>query len=290
MLPFPSRPRARGYALATALLLLASAGAATAQTVVYREIFGNANTSLPSSIGTAGWLLARGSTGLLDYATATAGLRKATFTGSPTNLPSVDSAANPLSTLSSGAIQSTINSGSNDSDTTQTTGYFIRATGSAAKSLMFTSEFAIDRDAQEISSISFYLGSANLADTVRVAVQIGSSWFVTSTTFADTVVFNAGTSNFEKQTFTWTTDAAAWNSLDFTAGSSLSMGGLLSENLPAGDVTAFGLYYDFANANLVSFDTYEIQTSAVPEPATCSALAGALALLAAVCRRRRGHA
>ena len=278
---------ARGRLLAAFLLLLA-AGIASAQSVIYREIFGNSNTASPASIDTAGWLLARGSTGLLDYATATSGLRRATFTGNPTNASSLNSSLNPSSTLSGGVITATSNLGSNTTDTVQATGYFIRGTASPDKSLIYTAEYSIDRSAQEIANINFYLGSSNVADTVRVAVQIASAWYVTSSTFANTAPFVATTpSTFQLQAFAWTTGATAWNNLSFTAGTTLSMGSALSTALPGGNITAFGLYYDTANIGTVSFDTYEIQATAIPEPGTYAVLAGVSALLVAGYARRR---
>lgn len=69
----------------------------------------------------------------------------------------------------------------------------------------------------------------------------------------------------ELKTFTFSTNASDWQILNFTSGTSMSLGSVLSSDLPAGDITAFGLYTNYKTKTF-RFDTYEIQADPIPEP------------------------
>lgn len=152
------------------------------------------------------------------------------------------------------------------------------ATGRTA--IEWTAEFApVSTDL--VSSISFQGRNDNSADIQRIAIRIDTTWYVSSATFA-----NPTSTTWQQHTLTFTTDAAAWLSLDFVPGSSLSSGVVLTSDLPSGNLTAIGLFNP-THAGTYRFDDVTLTTLAIPEPATYAALGGAAALVCAVFLRRR---
>ena len=150
-------------------------------------------------------------------------------------------------------------------------------TANASISILWTEE-TLSRTGQEIETISFYLKNNDGDSPFHVAVEIGSNWYVSGTSYTQ------DDSNWTQQVFNWTTAASAWNGLNFipgnetaTPGGTLSIGSPLGSDLPSGDVTAFGLVLNGDEDSTVRVDTFEVT---VPEPATMSLLAlGGLGVL-----------
>ncbi|MEI9962887.1 MAG: PEP-CTERM sorting domain-containing protein [Limisphaerales bacterium] len=146
-----------------------------------------------------------------------------------------------------------------------------------------------------VQDISFYAGSAaNGAFGIpgfRIAVQIEGSWYVSTAVLANTVAVPlAGnfSSGAQKVTFNWTTDASAWNSLNFTPGATLEFGSALSSPLPGGSITGFGLYSDQeAGAGNATrrFDTFQID--AIPEPSSAMLGLAGVGMLMTIRRFRK---
>jgi hypothetical protein len=245
--------------------LLALTSAVSAQSVVYRETFNN-TTAGNLGIGAAGWSFRHGLTAVTTgIQTTNTGI--SSVTGSPVDLGGV-------------------NSGSTDVSATGLA--FTSLSLSDGDGIFYTNEYTVARSVNEIDTISWFQGNAISGNTFRVVVQIGGAWYasenansgptVTSATDFDTLA--------EERSFTWTTEASAWRNLSFTPGTSLSLGALLSDALPTGDLTGFGLYTNNRSGTL-RFDTFAITATAIPEPGSFAALAGLGALGFAAARRRR---
>ena len=149
--------------------------------------------------------------------------------------------------------------------------------------LTFTSEYTVDQSVWNVGSISFYSGNTSNAfpngmPGYRIAVQIDGNWYASSQLLVQNnniaAAANFNTSG-QQLIFNWTPAASAWDTLTFTPGTTLALGGPVGSNLPADPITAFGLYSDPAvNTNGVGgiatrrWDTYEIDGTAVPEPSS----------------------
>jgi hypothetical protein len=171
------------------------------------------------------------------------------------------------------------------------------AIGSTAPAISWTSEYTVDTSANSINSISFLLGNSATSVTTRVAVRIGGNWYASVPTFT-----NATSGVYESKTLTWSTAASSWRSLtndgDMTidgssvattiAGTALSLGATLGANLPSGNITGFGLFFDgIVNNATARYDLYQIDATAIPEPSTYAALVGMVVLGSALIRRNR---
>jgi PEP-CTERM motif len=140
-----------------------------------------------------------------------------------------------------------------------------------------TSAYTIDTSAYAIQDISFYSGNNFTTSLEHFVVQIDGNWYASTQTFGNSAaVSSAG--NFAAQaqldTFTWTTAASAWETLNYTPGTTLTVGSVLTSPLSGDNITAFGLYSDGTGvSSTIRADTFEIDATPVPEP-------GSLALAA----------
>jgi hypothetical protein len=156
--------------------------------------------------------------------------------------------------------------------------------------VVYTTEYTIDGSL--VNDFSWYSGSMYSGDSQRIIVQIGGNWYASTTSVTPVNPVNNGSSfgaAATQSTLTFSTAAANWDTLNFTAGSDLTLGSALSSSLPSGSITGFGLYAQIANHSDANertyFDTFVVDS--VPEPAAVGMLgAGGLVLLA---RRRREH-
>jgi hypothetical protein len=161
----------------------------------------------------------------------------------------------------------------------------------------YTNEYTIDRTSFAPATFSWYAASGYAGDLQRLAVQIGGNWYASTSPISPPGGVIAGTSfqgGSQKFTTTFSTDASAWDTLNFAPGSPLTLGSALSSPLPGGNITGFGIYAQIADNSGTTnqnertfFDTFEVDAiTLVPEPTACALVfAGGAVLL----RRRRGE-
>jgi hypothetical protein len=163
----------------------------------------------------------------------------------------------------------------------------VQSTDGADQFIVYTNEYTIDGSL--VGDFSWYSASMYSGDSQRVAVQIGGNWYASTSPVTPPVASSGGVfyNHATQSTLQFSTAAANWESLNFTPGSDLTLGSVLSSPLPSGSITGFGLYIQIANQSAGNeksyFDTFELDS--VPEPASGGLMCvGGLCLLA---RRRR---
>jgi len=250
--------------LAGAILL--SMQVTHAQVPIYREVFGN-NTAGNVNLSTVGWSGNWGPTATDSSNPSPNNFGISSQPGNPNNLDNIN-AGTSLSTVNGLVFTS-------------------GGAGSAAVNnwIAYTTGYTVDPIATPIQDISFYAGStfdtAGGIPGFRIAVQQDGSWYASTLVLANSLnVSSAGnfhnppggsTGGAQQVTFTWTTAASAWDTLTFTPGTTLALGGI-SGGLNADPITAFGLYSDATDSlgnteNAIRrFDTFQID--AVPEPSS----------------------
>jgi PEP-CTERM motif len=246
--------------LAGAILL--SMQVTHAQVPIYREVFGN-NTAGNLNLTTVGW---SGNWGPTATDSTGGGMLANNFgvsaaLGSPQNLENINAGGPSLS---------------------QANGLLFTSGGTAATMnwIAYTTGYTVDPIATPIQDISFYAGSsANGTFGIpgfRIAVEIGGNWYASTSVLANPIAvtsagnfhLGAGSGGAQQVTFNWTTAASAWDSLTFVPGTSLVLGSTLLSDLPASNITAFGVYSDAEAGTGATrrLDTYQIDT--VPEPSS----------------------
>jgi len=154
---------------------------------------------------------------------------------------------------------------------------FLFLSGGATKAggtnwIATTSAYTVNTGSYSINDMSFYSGNAYTASLEHFAVQIDGNWYATVQTFGNAAAVTSA-ANFASQaqldTFTWTTAASAWETLNYTPGTILSIGSILTSPLPGDNITAFGLYSDGVGVTATTrADTFEIDATPIPEPSS----------------------
>jgi hypothetical protein len=252
------------------------------QAQIYREVFGN-NTAVNNLLSTVGWV---GAYGVVGADPSTLGGTYANnfgisaALGSPQNLENINAGGPSLS---------------------QANGLLFTSGGTMATAnwIAYTAGYTVDPIATPIQDISFYAGSAANAGVIpgfRIAVQIGGNWYASTSVLANPIAvtsaanfhLGAGSGGAQQVTFTWTTAASAWDSLSFTPGTSLALGSTLVSDLPAGNITAFGLYSDTVTGTggaTRRVDTFQIDP--VPEPSSVVLVLSGVGMLMGLRRSRK---
>ncbi|PAW76523.1 MAG: hypothetical protein B9S32_14855 [Verrucomicrobia bacterium Tous-C9LFEB] len=236
-----------------------------AQTVIYRETFGNSGTTnylLSNTTYLAtDWQVyysASGTNGRLIRAVAS------NVASSPTNLDNVGTGYTTPS-QTNGVLYT-------DQPTDP---YFFFTTGHTGNLINVTQSPDL--------SFSWYQRNNSASDGFRVAVQVEGSWYVTSELFTSTA------SVWTLKSFAFANDAVDWCTLNFTAGTTMSVGNVLATDLSSSNITGFGLYSDVRGAGGSNrLDTFALS---VPESRSAVLLLGSVACLLACQRvRRRANA
>ena len=236
------------------------------QAQIYREVFGNlagGTNAAPSSVGWAGNWGATASDASVGNAPAGSfnNFGVSSALGSPNNLGNINAGVELSQANGLGFVSQ------------------------AGQNFIAYTTYTVNQTLTPINDISFYAGStfdtAGGIPGFRIAVQQDGSWYASTLVLANSLnVSSAGnfhnppggsTGGAQQVTFTWTTAASAWDTLTFTPGTTLALGGI-SGGLNADPITAFGLYSDATDSlgnteNAIRrFDTFQID--AVPEPSS----------------------
>lgn len=143
-----------------------------------------------------------------------------------------------------------------------------------------------------LGTISFDAAANNNAITLRLIVQANAStWYISNQIFTiNTNGTFAAASTAGNLSYSLDATSATWSTVSFATGSPLSISAAtLSLDGATGSFTGIGFIVknDHAtNGSVVRIDNLVV-SSAIPEPSSAAALAGALALGAVAVRRRR---
>jgi hypothetical protein len=154
-----------------------------------------------------------------------------------------------------------------------------------------TSAYTVDTGAYSVNDMSFYSGNNFIASLEHFVVQIDGNWYATVQTFGNAVSVASASgfaANAQLDTFTWTTAASAWETLNYTPGTTLTVGSVLTSALPGDNITAFGLYSDGTGASsTMRADTFQIDATPVPEPSSVALVLSGVGLLMGFRRSRK---
>ncbi len=166
--------------------------------------------------------------------------------------------------------------------------------------LVFTNEFTIDRSVNSPESFTWYAASGYTGDEQRLAIQIGSRWYASTSPMSPPggVIQGTAFAAAAQQLVTdFSTNGSAWETINFACGSPLSLGPALGGPLPSGNITGFGIYAEIAdntgtnvdNSPITNertfFDTFEVNAP-VPEPGSLAIFGGSLLLMTRARRRK----
>ncbi|HRJ71078.1 MAG TPA: PEP-CTERM sorting domain-containing protein [Terrimicrobiaceae bacterium] len=265
--------------LAGISVLFAASGTRAGAAVIYLNNFGN-NTGGIISLGTydsetntgIGWNVLRSQNGAnTTNVSPTADARVGVNQGAsrPNNAVNVNA---PISLSNTNGIA-----------------YLSNGSGAGViyTALFYTTQYTIDRSAYSVENFQWYANQSDAAGTTQqLAVQVGGSWYVTTTITPP----NGSFGNFSTGAALQTVDfaAASWYSLTASLGSPFAIGGS-STILPGGNITGFGLYVNNGTvaSNYSRFDTFTINASAVPEPSSVGLAGLALGIVLLRLRKRR---
>jgi hypothetical protein len=165
---------------------------------------------------------------------------------------------------------------------------FITAPNNTYSYLMLTGEYTIATNSGTTEPGDFtWLGAGNIADTQRLAIEIDSQWYVSSTILtiskANTTSAGSVAANDQQDFTTFSTAASGWYLLNFaTSGSStLSVGAQPAGALPTDNITTFGVYMTggTTSADKDFIDNFEVDSPSSPEPSMALLLGASLPLL-----------
>jgi hypothetical protein len=238
--------------------LLVASGSSQAQTVIYREVFGNATGSAQVA-NSVNWQRIRVSTAQ-DVSGSSTVINNAVGVNVGASINSSQPAASQTNGIYSGSMAA----GGND-------GFDLARAGSAEQ----TAFSSVDLNPASYGSMTFSWWASNDSAALqqRLAVQIGGNWYATDSGFVNTTGhftgFDGGfAAAAEKFSFTFDPSAASWRTLTVNVGSSLALGtsGSVGANL-SGAITNFGVFSSGTTTGNTRFDSFEITTTAaVPEP------------------------
>jgi hypothetical protein len=245
------------------LAAIALAPAVASAVTVYSETFDN-TTGSRQAVSTVGWF---------------------SYVGSDTTIDTTAS-----TTAEFGATTGTNGSAINNLAGIGGTGGFLTQGVATApmRGLLFTEKEEVQVNIAEIETVSWYQLNRNGAHVSRLAIRIGTQWYVSKQNFGSPHA--SGPSNFPTEatlrTTTITTVADDWYLLNFstTAGiADINASPTSPAEALSGTISAIGIYTRFGGeSGFARFDNFTV--TAIPEPAASLMIIGGLPLLL-----RRGH-
>lgn len=163
-------------------------------------------------------------------------------------------------------------------------GYLVTGNSNTSSRTFSFTATAIDRSLWSLGAITFYTKPNTALATTQLAVEIGGSWYITTTAYTSP----GGNTTWTLQTINFDPSAGAWTNLLFDPGTNtLAAGSVLATPLPSGNINAIG-FYNVQNGGKVRIDTFTVNAAAIPEPSAL-ALTGVAVIALAVAARRRRH-
>jgi len=135
-------------------------------------------------------------------------------------------------------------------------GYLVMGAGNVVSNVLVWVEAATNLHGKIISGITFYSKNNAAASTEQVVVRIGNQWFASTATLNDA----GGNSTWALNTFTFTTNAAAWLTLNTN---NLTLGAVLGSPLPGGSIGAVGIFGQIqADSGKIRIDEFVVNGTA----------------------------
>lgn len=206
---------------AAAAVCFSLAGLQAEEVILYRQVFGNDGEG-NGNISSVNWeYFSNGEVHAWCIGPAL---------GQPQDLPNI-STSQPAKSLEKGVL----NCG------TPPDGYFF-ARPSASERIAF---IKADLDPSHYKNLVFrwYSGSTTDEHAQRLAIQIGSRWFVSEAAFQNTIGWGGFPEKSLQASFDFTPTGSSWRELFVEPGNKFRLGDQpLGENLPAGPIKNFGIY------------------------------------------------
>jgi hypothetical protein len=166
---------------------------------------------------------------------------------------------------------------------------YFGTSGTPTAFMLFTSDAGpIDQNTSGLA-FDWYYGTQSTNGNVRLAVEIGGSWYLNTTDYSSTTSVASGDmqANGSNANVVFDPTAANWSDFSFTPGSAFTVSDTVTprvSDLPTGDITSFGFYS--YNPNDGGFQGTSIDSvQVIPEPGTLALLGIALGALL-IFRRR----
>jgi signal transduction histidine kinase len=141
----------------------------------------------------------------------------------------------------------------------QGSGYLVLGAGNQVSNVLVWLETGTNLHNRAIREIGFYTKNDAAVSTERVVIRIGARWFATTELFRD----SGGNSAWLLNTFAFTRAAQAWRTLDTNT---LMLGAALTAPLPAGAITAVGVFGEHRGATKIRLDEFQVFTEPYIDP------------------------
>ncbi len=142
------------------------------------------------------------------------------------------------------------------------------------KTLVYTNAYVVDRSAYQVDTISWYgagTGGGSDQDSLKRRSPDRRTLLCFRSYSTQCAVAQNDPSSFSSDALQYmvSLDSATWFSLTSSVGAPFVVG-TTPVALPTGNIESFGMYADLrpTNGSYLMFDTFQIDASAIPEPAT----------------------
>lgn len=244
--PNPGKRKAWKAAPLLAICLASATFAQAGETVLYRQVFGNDGEG-NGDISSVNWEHFFSGEG---HAWCIAGIP-----GQPQDLPNVNT-SQPAKSLENGVLHCPV----------PPDGYYF-ARPAASERIGFIKQ---DLDPSHYKSLVFrwHSGATTENQTQRLAIQIGSKWYASESTFQNVIGWNPFAEQSLQANVEFSAEGKAWRELFVEPGNKFRLGDQpLSENLPSGAIKNFGIFCENAGGTPQSgsaVDTFEVVGTPLP--------------------------